>query len=230
MNNEELDKALEELAEMDTDEVFIWADTLDESDAIRLTADVTSVLSRLKRAEAENEQLRLAICGGEDAPGYAASLPLASILDVAEQNTRSPPPPVVEGGEPIELDAARIAEVVAEGDGFWRSCSGCLETEDGQNVHGFPHSKALGCVLGGGCGECGGIGAIWDTTDYGDMARSILEDERTTPPRIGREEIEAIIRTEMRALDITPDGYTTVSVRAAQAILSRLGLEGDNAK
>lgn len=57
--------------------------------ATPFAADLTALLSRLERAEAENEQLRLAICGGEDAPGYAASLPLASILDVAKQNTRS---------------------------------------------------------------------------------------------------------------------------------------------
>jgi hypothetical protein len=36
----------------------------------------------------ENEELRLAICGGEDAPGYAASLPLQTILDVAQSNLR----------------------------------------------------------------------------------------------------------------------------------------------
>ena len=71
-------------------------------------------------------------------------------------------------------DAKRIQEIVAEKDGFWRSCSGCYETEDGQNVHGYPHSNVFGCIIGSGCRECGGIGAVWDTTDYDDMATSIL--------------------------------------------------------
>lgn len=45
-------------------------------------------LSR-QRTEAENETLRLAICGGEDAPGYAASLPLADILKVQATNLQA---------------------------------------------------------------------------------------------------------------------------------------------
>jgi len=40
----------------------------------------------LERLEGENETLRLAICGGEDAPGYAASLPLEAILGVLRDN------------------------------------------------------------------------------------------------------------------------------------------------
>lgn len=67
----------------------------------------------------------------------------------------------------------QAGEAIENGDGFWRSCSGCYETEDGQNVHGYPHSKALRCVIGGGCSECGGLGAIWDTTDYEAMGRDL---------------------------------------------------------
>lgn len=66
--------------------------------------------------------------------------------------------------------AANVREQVNDGDGVWRSCSGCFETEDRQNVHGYPHSQVFGCVLGSGCSECGGIGAVWDTIDYGAMA------------------------------------------------------------
>lgn len=69
---------------------------------------------------------------------------------------------------------ANIIERLAEGDGIWRSCSGCHETEDGQNVHGYPHSDVFGCTLGSGCSECGGIGAVWDTTDYGAMAEELV--------------------------------------------------------
>lgn len=68
----------------------------------------------------------------------------------------------------------RVKEVVAECDvGFWRTCSGCYETVDGQAVGHYPYSEIFGCTLGGGCSECGGIGAIWDTTDYEDMGRAL---------------------------------------------------------
>lgn len=78
-------------------------------------------------------------------------------------------------------DAERIKEVLAEGDGIWRTCSGCYETEDGQNVHDYPRSKVFGDILGGGCGECGGLGVVWDTTDYGDMADSMARDLAAPP-------------------------------------------------
>lgn len=45
--------------------------------------------AKITELEGENEQLRLAICGGEDAPGYAASLPLATILQVQANNARA---------------------------------------------------------------------------------------------------------------------------------------------
>lgn len=51
--------------------------------------DVRALLSELTRLQEENGQLRLAICGGEDAPGYADSLPLADILGVAANNIGS---------------------------------------------------------------------------------------------------------------------------------------------
>ena len=52
-------------------------------------ADLSALLSELTRLQEENGQLRLAICGGEDAPGYADSLPLADILGVAANNLGS---------------------------------------------------------------------------------------------------------------------------------------------
>lgn len=53
-----------------------------ETQANKLRAELT-------RLQEENGQLRLAICGGEDAPGYADSLPLADILGVAANNLGS---------------------------------------------------------------------------------------------------------------------------------------------
>lgn len=76
-----------------------------------------------------------------------------------------------------DIVARKIKECVAEGDGFWRTCSGCHESEDGHDIGHYPHSKTFGCKLGGGCGDCGGIGAVWDTTDYEDMAASINAED-----------------------------------------------------
>lgn len=83
-----------------------------------------------------------------------------------------------------------IKERVAEGDGFWRSCSGCYETEDGQNVHEYPQSDVFDCVLGGGCSECGGIGAVWDSTDYDAMASELVAemDQTALSSALGKEE------------------------------------------
>jgi hypothetical protein len=83
------------------------------------------------------------------------------------------------GMTPLEIWMAigrNVKERLEEGDGFWRSCSGCYETEDGQNVHSYPHSNVFGCVLGGGCRECGGIGAVWDTTDYAAMGEELASE------------------------------------------------------
>lgn len=66
-----------------------------------------------------------------------------------------------------------LADAVQElkEDGFWRSCSGCHELNEGHDTG--PRSAALGCALGSGCGECGGLGAVWDTTDYASMAAPV---------------------------------------------------------
>lgn len=84
--------------------------------------------------------------------------------------------------EILEQIEANVREQVSDGDGIWLPCSGCFETEDGQNVHGYPYSEAFGCVLGSGCSECGGIGAIWDTTYYGAMADDLLAAEWIVVP------------------------------------------------
>lgn len=59
-----------------------------------------------------------------------------------------------------------IVEVIQEGAGFWHSCSGCHETEDGHPVGSYQYSPAMQCALGSGCAECGGLGALWDNADY----------------------------------------------------------------
>lgn len=97
-----------------------------------------------------------------------------------------PTPPSV-----VEFVRQRVEEIRSNDGGLWRSCSGCYETEDGQNVHGFLFSPTFGCVLGSGCGECGGIGAIWDQTDYAQMAAELSATTPPTPP--SRKEIFSVL-------------------------------------
>jgi len=43
--------------------------------------------------------------------------------------------------------------------GEWtESCTGCRETEDGQNVGDYPWDSKAGCYIGAGCDECGYTG------------------------------------------------------------------------
>lgn len=69
-------------------------------------------------------------------------------------------------------DLQKRVEEATEDGGFWKSCSGCHDTNEG--VPMGPYSAALKCFLGVGCHECGGLGAIWDNTDYSD-AGSMLD-------------------------------------------------------
>ena len=87
-----------------------------------------------------------------------------------------------EGAIVVPIELSSVAETLAEGDGFWRSCSGCHETNEGHETGHYPYSKILKCHLGGGCSECGGIGAVWDDTDYEAMGRD-FERSLVAPSR-----------------------------------------------
>lgn len=82
---------------------------------------------------------------------------------------------------PIEVIDALIVDSIStqisEGDGFWRSCSGCHELNEGRDTG--PYSETFKCTVGGGCRECGGIGAVWDATDYESLADSMMRDDET---------------------------------------------------
>jgi len=111
----------------------------------------------------------------------------------SDWNTR----PTQPQGDVVELRgvAEVLAETKEEGIGFWRTCTGCYEGVDGQNVHGYQHSKVFECVIGMGCRECGGIGATWDTTDYEEMAKSMIADDISAMPQMPEEdEIEKALR------------------------------------
>jgi hypothetical protein len=69
-----------------------------------------------------------------------------------------------------------VHEAMSEGLGCWRSCSGCHETVVGQEVGNNPYSETFKCYLGMGCNECGGIGAVWDATDYAHMGDTMAAE------------------------------------------------------
>ncbi len=77
-------------------------------------------------------------------------------------------PAVTQAFPPEEkMLADGVAEAVQEidalgGCGYWHSCSGCHETNEGHETGWYPYSKIFNCYLGSGCHECGGIGVIWD--------------------------------------------------------------------
>ncbi|WP_349609114.1 hypothetical protein [Cupriavidus sp. DF5525] len=91
---------------------------------------------------------------------------------------------------PVELRA--VAETVAKGDGFWRPCTGCYDTEDGRPTQKYAHSDVFGCELGNGCGECGGLGAVWDDTDYAEMAEFVMKDDVTPAPSASVQQAEPV--------------------------------------
>lgn len=93
---------------------------------------------------------------------------------------------IANGGEAVEegLDRAAIEEAMVEG-GWWKPCSGCYETVDGQPV-GSSRKTVFGCEAGGGCDECGGIGVIWEEapTDEQLALLSVDPDSRPAPPSV----------------------------------------------
>lgn len=80
-------------------------------------------------------------------------------------------------GVALPMELRGIAEAVASGKGFWTPCTGCYDTEDGRPTQKYAHSAAFGCEMGCGCSECGGLGVVWDDTDYEEMARFMADNE-----------------------------------------------------
>jgi hypothetical protein len=86
-----------------------------------------------------------------------------------------------QGAPELAIELVGVRETMAEGGGFWTSCSGCHDTEDGHPTGPYSYSSVFGCALGSGCSECGGIGAVWDNTDYEAMAADWDKDDSATP-------------------------------------------------
>lgn len=106
--------------------------------------------------------------GAEIRPLYAA--PVA-----AQQSEPSA------GAQPLPVELLAVAETVAKGGGFWAPCTGCYDTEDGRPTQRYEHSDVFGCELGNGCRECGGLGAVWDDTDYAAMAAAMEGKDAAAP-------------------------------------------------
>lgn len=93
----------------------------------------------------------------------------------------------------------RLKEMVDDPpEGFWRSCTGCHETFEGHSVGTYSWHAAMKCELGADCRECGGIGAVWDDTDYDDMVEFMMHAER---------EEDAGKRVQRAVLDIIGDPH-----------------------
>lgn len=75
-----------------------------------------------------------------------------------------------------------LLQNVEPDDGFWVSCSGCHETNEGYETGHYAYSPVFKCYVGCGCRECGGLGVIWDNTDYSAMA-DFLAEEMDAPAR-----------------------------------------------
>ena len=84
-----------------------------------------------------------------------------------------------EDAQPVAPELLGIHQAIAEGCGIWRSCTGCYETNEGHPPNGAYFSQAFQCHLGSGCDECGGLGAVWDTTDYDAMANEMERDSNS---------------------------------------------------
>ncbi|OKP79815.1 hypothetical protein BTE77_06920 [Ensifer adhaerens] len=82
-----------------------------------------------------------------------------------------------DGGQEVEaVELSGVTKELEDGSGFWRSCSGCHNLNEG--VPTGPYSSIMQCHLGFGCRECGGIGAIWDNVDYSDFGLHEINEEQ----------------------------------------------------
>jgi len=144
------------------------------------------------------EKIAAEIEGGKlDHPGLYRNTQLAEALRRMLDAALAARPPV--GQQPVEL--ACVAETLANGVGQWRACTGCHESNEGWPTG--PYSKIMRCYLGNGCNECGGIGAIWDTTDYQQMGDE-MADSLAAPPA------QAVDLTPVRAALDAAEGLAVV--------------------
>lgn len=134
------------------------------------------------------------------------------------------PPPPKKGSKYVPPELSRIPDALAEGGGVWRSCSGCHCLNEGVPTGDW--SEVMRCHLGIGCRECGGIGAIWDMTDYADMAAFMNQpphEHLVVTDQMIADAREAF-RKQTGAEDYQLDGWIDEALRVA--IVAALAPEG----
>lgn len=95
--------------------------------------------------------------------------------------------PTGQGGDVGEVLAAQIAHEISEGNGVWVACSGCQESGEGYvSTEHYPYSEVFRCQPGMGCRDCGGLGVVWDSTDYEEYARFMREQDALSTLRAGQ--------------------------------------------
>jgi hypothetical protein len=73
----------------------------------------------------------------------------------------------------------QINRVRESSDGYWQSCTGCTESEDGHLVGFYPMHPRLGVAIGSGCDECKGKGVVFHRFTKADAAWCEEEARRT---------------------------------------------------
>lgn len=123
----------------------------------------------------------------------------------------------------------RLKEMVdTPPEGFWHSCTGCHETSEGYSVGSYPWNAAMKCELGAGCGECGGIGAVWDDTDYDDMVEFMMQADReeAAGKRVHRAVLDIIGDPHPNELrdDVSDNTFASIDTTAGHLRRLRLAL------
>jgi hypothetical protein len=133
--------------------------------------------------------------GGLGPGAHLLKADLALIREAAEAlNTRATPA-LPEERALLERVRERVEEEAHGDTGRWMTCSGCAEGVDGYlSNDDHPFSEHFQCQLGGGCGDCGGIGAVWDTTDYGALADELPSRDALSTPIAPLPDEEAVER------------------------------------
>lgn len=124
---------------------------IEHSGVVALGDDVGNIWSAL--------QDRIFLCGHRETFKQSFDFVLGEALARPAQET-------------VAIELEDVTEQLSERSGAWLSCTGCHETSEG--VPTGPYSSTLKCHLGGGCRECGGIGAVWDNADYSHYAEQAI--------------------------------------------------------
>ncbi|WP_374979259.1 hypothetical protein PSGK_21225 [Pseudomonas solani] len=109
-----------------------------------------------------------------------------------------------------------IAEQLGELAGWWNACSGCHESEEGQPVGTYAYSPSLGCSLGSGCSECGGLGAVWHRAE--DWLPTKEEEEELNRGEEGHCATPAMLGLQRGLSDATSTGSPEGRSASAQEV------------